>query len=116
MPRPHTKFLIVPRTPYLYRLRGEILLRRDPANPVPAEEAFQTAIAIAKQQSYELLASFSPSQNFTSPGAAPPTPNSVLEPALEGFATTTEMPEICRGAGANGAFGVGPLWADTKPS
>ena len=35
---------------FLHRLRGEILLKRDPANPAPAEEAFQTAIAIAKQQ------------------------------------------------------------------
>ena len=30
--------------------RGEILLKRDPANPAPAEEAFLTAIAVAKQQ------------------------------------------------------------------
>ena len=48
--------------PYLNRLRGEILLKRDPANPAPAEEAFQTAIAIAEEQgarSYVLLASLS---------------------------------------------------------
>jgi hypothetical protein len=31
-------------------LRGELLLKRDPTNPAPAEEAFQTALAIAKQQ------------------------------------------------------------------
>ncbi len=30
-----------------YRVRGEILVRRDPANPAPAEEAFLTAITIA---------------------------------------------------------------------
>ena len=29
----------------LHRARGEILLKRDPANPAPAEEAFLTAIA-----------------------------------------------------------------------
>ena len=34
----------------LYRLRGEILLKRDPNNPAPAEEAFKTAIGIAKEQ------------------------------------------------------------------
>ena len=34
----------------LHRARGEILLKRDPANPAPAEEAFLTAIAIAKHQ------------------------------------------------------------------
>ena len=36
--------------PYLHRLRGEILLKRDPANPTPAEEAFQAAISVAKRQ------------------------------------------------------------------
>ena len=43
----------------LHQVRGEILLKRDPANPAPAEEAFQTAIAVAKQQgtrSFELRA------------------------------------------------------------
>ena len=34
----------------LHRARGEILLKRDPANPAPAEEAFLAAIAVAKQQ------------------------------------------------------------------
>ena len=32
----------------LHRVRGEILLKRDPANSAPGEEAFQTAIAIAQ--------------------------------------------------------------------
>ena len=32
----------------MHRIRGEILLKRDPATPAPAEEAFQTAIAVAK--------------------------------------------------------------------
>ena len=44
----------------LHRARGAILLERDPANPAPAEEAFRTAVAVAKQQgarSHELLAS-----------------------------------------------------------
>ena len=34
----------------LHRVRGEMLLKRDPANPAPAEEALLTAIAVAKQQ------------------------------------------------------------------
>ena len=34
---------------YLHRLRGDILLKRDPPNPAPAEEAFLTAIAVAKR-------------------------------------------------------------------
>ena len=36
--------------PFLHRLRGEFLLRRDPADRAPAEEAFRTSIAIAKEQ------------------------------------------------------------------
>ena len=51
---------------FLHRIRGEILLKRDPANTAPAEEAFLTAIAIAQQQkarSFELRAA-------TEPGAA----------------------------------------------
>jgi class 3 adenylate cyclase/predicted ATPase len=46
----------------LHRIRGEILLKRDPANPAPAEDAFLTAIAIAQQQkarSFELRAAVS---------------------------------------------------------
>ncbi len=35
--------------------RGEILLKRDPANPAPAEDAFLTAIAVAKQQAHAQL-------------------------------------------------------------
>ena len=31
-------------------LRGELLLKRDPSNPAPAEEAFQGALKIANQQ------------------------------------------------------------------
>ena len=47
---------------FLHRLRGEILLKRDPANTAPAEEAFLTAIAIAQRQkarSFELSAAMS---------------------------------------------------------
>ena len=43
----------------LHRARGEILLECGPANSAPAEEAFLTAIAVAKQQatrSFELRA------------------------------------------------------------
>ena len=34
----------------LHRIRGEILLKREPANPAPAEKAFLTSISIAQQQ------------------------------------------------------------------
>src|SRR5208337_2998016 len=82
--------------PYLHRLRGEFLLKRDPPNPVRAEEAFQTAIAIAKEQggcSYELLASLSLARLYQSTGR-PADAHAVLAPALEGFVQTSEMPEI----------------------
>jgi predicted ATPase len=82
--------------PYLHRLRGDILLKRDPGNPAPAEEAFQTAIATAKEQgarSYELLASLSLAKLYQS-NARPADAHDVLAPALEGFTPTPEMPEI----------------------
>jgi class 3 adenylate cyclase/predicted ATPase len=47
---------------FLHRVRGEILLKHDPANTASAEEVFLTAIAIAQQQkakSFELRASMS---------------------------------------------------------
>src|SRR5262249_11256815 len=47
---------------FLHRLRGEILLKRDPTNTAPAEDALLTAIAIAQQQkarSFELRAALS---------------------------------------------------------
>ena len=46
----------------VHRARGDILLKRDPANTAPAEEAFLAAIAIAKEQkarSFELRATMS---------------------------------------------------------
>jgi predicted ATPase len=47
---------------FIHRLRGEVLLKRDPAYPAPAEEAFLTAISVAQQQkakSFELRAAMS---------------------------------------------------------
>ena len=39
----------------LHRVRGEILLKCDPANPAPAEEAFQSAIAIREAAKHAQL-------------------------------------------------------------
>ena len=80
----------------LHRIRGEILLKRDPANPAPAEEAFQTAIAIARQQgsrSFGLQAALALAKLYQST-RRPADAHAVLAPALEGFAPTPEMPEI----------------------
>ena len=80
----------------LHRARGEILLKRDPANPAPAEEAFLTAIAVAQQQgtrSFDLRAALSLAKLYQSTGR-PADAHAVLAPALDGFSPTPEMPEI----------------------
>ena len=80
----------------LHRARGDILLQRDPSNSAPAEEAFLTAIAVAKQQgtrSFELRAALALAKLYQSTGR-PADAHAVLAPALDGFATTSEMPEI----------------------
>ena len=80
----------------LHRIRGELLLKRDPANPAPAEEAFHTAIAVACEQgtrSFELRAGLALAKLYQSTGRAADA-HAVLAPALEGFAPTPEMREI----------------------
>jgi predicted ATPase len=79
-----------------HRVRGEILLKRDPVNTAPAEEAFLTAIAVAQEQkarSFELRAALSLAKLYQSTGRAPDA-HAVLAPALEGFSPTPEMPDI----------------------
>ena len=81
---------------FLHRVRGEILLKRDPANTAPAEEAFLTAIAVAQQQkarSFELRAALSLAKLYQSSARAVDA-YAVLAPALEGFSPTPEFPEI----------------------
>ena len=82
----------------LHRVRGEILLERDPANPAPAEKAFLIAIAVAKQQgtrSFELRAARSLAKLYQST-ARLANARAVLSPALEGFEPTPEMPRSPR--------------------
>jgi hypothetical protein len=81
---------------FLHRICGEILLKRDPANAAPAEEALLTAIAIAQQQkakSFELQAAHTLAKLYRSTGRAADA-HAVLAPALEGFSPTPEFPEI----------------------
>jgi hypothetical protein len=81
---------------FMHRLRGEILLKHDPADPAPAEEAFRTSIAIAKEQgarSPMLLASLALAKVLQTTGR-PIEAHAALAPALEGFLPTPEMPEI----------------------
>jgi class 3 adenylate cyclase/tetratricopeptide (TPR) repeat protein len=79
-----------------YRLRGEILIERDPSSPVAAEEAFQTAMAITREQgaaSWGLRAALSLAKLYQST-ARPVEAHDILAPALEGFTPTSQMPEI----------------------
>ena len=81
---------------FIHRLRGDILLKRDPPDLASAEDAYRTAIAIAKQQgarSPELLSSLSLAKLYQSTARAVDA-HAVLAPALEGFSPTPEMPEI----------------------
>ena len=80
----------------LHRIRGAILLKRDPANSSPAEEAFLAAIAVGQTQkarSFELQAALALAKLYQST-ARPADAHALLAPALEGFAPTPEMPEI----------------------
>jgi predicted ATPase len=80
----------------LHRIHGAILLKRDPANPALAEEAFQTAIAVAQHQkarSFELRAALALAKLYQSTGRSADA-HAILTPALEGFSPTPEMPEI----------------------
>ena len=73
-------------------------MQRDPANSAPAEDAFLTAVAVAKRQgtrSFELRAALSLAKLYQSTGR-PADAYAVLAPALEGFAPTPEMPEIAK--------------------
>ena len=87
---------------FLHRVRGEILLKRDPANTAPAEDAFLTAIAIARQQkarSFELLAALALANLYESANRAAEA-YAVLAPALDGFAPISELPRDRGGASA----------------
>jgi predicted ATPase len=81
---------------FLHRLRGEILLKRDPANTAPAEDALLTAIAIAQQQkarSFELRAALGLARLYNSTSRSADA-HAVLASALKGFSPTPEFPEI----------------------
>jgi class 3 adenylate cyclase/tetratricopeptide (TPR) repeat protein len=80
----------------LHRLRGDILAKRASADRAPAEHAYRTAIAIAREQgsrSFGLRAALALAKLYQSTDR-PPDACAVLAPALEGFAPTPEMPEI----------------------
>jgi predicted ATPase len=80
----------------LRRVRGEALTLGIAADPTSAEAEFKAAIIIARDQgarSFELRASMSLAKFYQSMGR-PTEAHAVLAPALEGFAPTSEFPEI----------------------
>jgi DNA-binding response OmpR family regulator/class 3 adenylate cyclase/predicted ATPase len=73
----------------LHRIRSGILLKRNPADPAPAEEAFLAAIAVAQAQkakSFELRAALPLAKLYQST-ARPADAHAVLASALEWFAS-----------------------------
>jgi adenylate cyclase len=81
---------------FLHRLRGEILLKRDPAKTAPAEDALLTAIIVAQPQkarSFELRAALSLAKLYHSTDR-PSDAHAVLACALKGFSPSSEFPEI----------------------
>jgi class 3 adenylate cyclase/predicted ATPase len=81
---------------FLHRLRGKILLKRDPVDVIAAEDAWLTAVAVAQQQkarSFELRAALDLACLYDSTGRAADA-YAVLAPALNGFSPTPEFPEI----------------------
>ena len=78
-----------------HRIRGEILLKRNPTDPAAAEESFLAAVAVAhaqKARSFELRAALALAKLYQS-AARPADAHAVLAAALEGFSPTPEMLE-----------------------
>jgi predicted ATPase len=81
---------------FIHRLRGEIMLKRDLPDIAAADEAFRTAIAIAKEQgarSFRLQAALPLAKLYRSTEHTVEA-HAVLAAAVEGFSPTPEMPEI----------------------
>ena len=96
--------------PYLYRLRGDLLLLRFPSDSVQAEEAFQTAVAIANAQGargYALIAAHALSRLYEATHRLDDA-RAILTPALEGFLPTSEMPQIGEAQALLGRLSVTP--------
>ena len=105
----------------LHRIRGAILLKRDPANPGPAEKALLAAIAIAQAQktrSFELPAALALAKLYQST-ARPAEAHAVLAPSLECWPRSSLLPSGRR-AGDEGLAGseeaAGPLSSDPSPA
>src|SRR6516162_4491062 len=80
----------------IHRIRGEILLKREPANTAAAEQSLQAAIAIAQSQkarSFELRAALSLAKLYRATNRDLDA-HAVLAPAVEEFRPTQQFPEL----------------------
>ena len=80
----------------MHRIRGEILLKRDPADTAAAEQSLQAAIAIAQSQkarSFELRAALSLAKLHRAANRDGDA-HAVLAPAVDGFSPTRQFPEL----------------------
>jgi predicted ATPase len=80
----------------LHRIRAEILLKRDPADPAADEQSLRVAIAIAQSQkarSFELRAALSLAKLYRAANRDADA-HAVLAPAVEGFPPTRQFPEL----------------------
>src|SRR6516162_9181796 len=80
----------------MHRIRGEILLKRDPTNTAAAGQSLQAAIAIAQSQkarSFELRAALSLAKLYRAANRDADA-HAVLAPAVEGFPATEQFPEL----------------------
>ena len=89
---------------YLYRVRGDVLTKRDTA---AAEAAYQEALRIAREQgarTFELQAALALAKLHQSTSRVADA-RAVLAPALEGFSPTPEFPEIAEAQRLLGSLG-----------
>jgi predicted ATPase len=80
----------------MHRIRGAILLQRDPANTAAAEQSLQAAIAIAQSQkarSFELRAALALAKLYRAANRDADA-HAVLAPAVEGFPPTRQFSEL----------------------
>jgi predicted ATPase len=78
------------------RIRAEILLKRDRANTVAAEQSLQAAIAVAQSQkacSFELRAALALAKLYRAVNRDDDA-HTALAPAVEGFPPTRQFPEL----------------------
>jgi predicted ATPase len=80
----------------MHRIRGEILLKRDPVDTATAEQSLHAAITIAQSQkarSFELRSALSLAKLYRAADRDADA-HAVLAPAFEGFPPTDQFPEL----------------------